>query len=188
MCLTFRDCGTVGTSADRVEISPDSAFRPITKRDYRANPLSFKKDSKPALKLPAGKKQSDVARTIAVVNHAKGDTTIIIVMKDGGTLVPKTADSASVLVTEFLPPVVTFGLTAGIGASVDLSRQWSPAAVVSLFKWYGVVDAPVAIADLQGVAIGADFKLYHDIYVAPAVRWQFGTLDRSIILTVSYQL
>jgi hypothetical protein len=57
-----------------------------------------------------------------------------------------------------------------------------------VLKWYGLVDAPAAVADIYGVGLGIGFKLYHDIYMMPAVRWQYGTLDKSLILNVSYQL
>jgi hypothetical protein len=156
--------------------------------DYRPNPLPFTHRSKPVSKLPKGISENDVTRVITIANHTKGTVTSIIETKTGDVFSPKQQDSISISVTDYLPPVVDFGLKAGIGGSVDLSLKFSPSACISILKWYGLVDAPVAVADIYGVGIGVGFKFYHDVYLMPAVRWQYGTLGKSLILNVSYQL
>jgi len=133
-------------------------------------------------------RESDVARTIVVVNHTKASTALIIETKSGKVFVPKTTDSLSVLVTEYLPAVVSLNLNAGVGVSLDLSARFSPSASLSFLKWYGFVDAPVIVADLRGLAVGVGIKLYHDIYTIPAIKWEYNSLTKSIILNVSYQL
>lgn len=188
VCATLKDCGPVGHEADRIVIPQDSAFLPIVVRDYRPNPLPFNHTSKPVLKLPKGTRESDVARTITIVNHAKANTTLIIETKSGEVFIPRTEDSVSVLVTNYFPAVVSLGLYADIGLSLDLSARFSPSASLAFLKWYGIIDAPVVIADLHGIGAGIGFKFYHDIYVTPAIRWDYGLLDKSIILNVSYQL
>lgn len=188
VCATLKDCGTVGTMADRVVIPQDSAFLPIVERDYRPNPLPFNHASKPVSKLPKGTRESDVARTITIVNHAKANTTLIIETKSGDVFIPKTEDTLSVLVTNYLPAVVSFGLNAGVGLSFDLSAKFSPSVSLTFLKWYGIIDAPVLIADLRGIGGGIGFKFYHDIYVTPAMIWQYESLNKLIILNVSYQL
>lgn len=188
VCATLKDCDTVGTMADRVVIPQDSAFLPIVEHDYRPNPLPFNHTSKPVSRLPKGTRESDVARTITVVNHTKANTTLIVETRTGDIFVPKTEDRVSVRVTNYLPSVVAFELNAAIGASVDLSAKVSPSASIAFLKWYGRVDVPVAIADLQGVALGVGFKFYYDLYLSPAIRWEYKSLEKTIILNMSYEL
>jgi hypothetical protein len=188
VCATLKDCGTVGTTSDRVVVPADSAFLPIVERDYRPNPLPFSHTSKPVLKLPKGTRESDVARTIAIVNHTKANTTLIVETKSGDVFIPKTEDTLSVFITNYFPAVVSSGLYTGIGLSLDLSARFSPSASLAFLKWYGTIDAPVLIADLHGIGAGIGFKFYHDIYVTPAMIWQYESLNKSITLNVSYQL
>jgi len=188
VCLTLKDCGSGRQEAGRTVVPADSAFLPVVRREYRPNPLPFSHSSKPVPKLPKGISENDVARVITVLNHTKGTVASIIETKNGDVFSPKQQDSISISVTDYLPPFVEFGLKAGIGGSVDVALKFSPSACVSVLKWYGLVDAPVAVADIYGVGLGIGFKLYHDIYMMPAVRWQYGTLDKSLILNVSYQL
>ena len=188
VCLTLKDCSTVRPQADRVVIPPDSAYLPIMTHDYRPNPLPFSGSSKPDVRLPKGVKESDVSRTIKIVNKANANTTLIIETKSGELFVPKQKDSLSIFVTNYLPSVVLFELHAGIGLSLDLAGKFSPSASISFLKWYGSLNAPVLIADLHGIGCGIGFKFYYDIYITPAIRWQYATLDKSLILNVSYQL
>jgi hypothetical protein len=188
VCVTLKDCSTVRPQADRVVIPPDSAFLPVTTHDYRPNPLPFSGNSKPDVKLPKGVKESDVSRTITVVNKADAKSTIIIETKSGEIFIPKQKDSLSIFVTNYFPAVVAFELHPGLGISLDLSGKFSPSVCITLLKWYGIVDAPVVIADLRAIGCGVGFRFYHDLYVTPAITWQYESLNKSLILNASYQL
>lgn len=188
VCATLKDCGPADHIADRIVIPQDSAFLPTVERNYRPNPLSVKRASKPVSKLPKGTRESDVTRTIEVANHTKASTALIIETKSGEIFVPKTNDSISVVVINYLPAVVSIDLNAGLGLSLDLSPRVSPSLSLGLLKWYGCVDAPIIVADLHGIGIGIEYKFYYEIYISPAVRWNYESLEKTIILNVSYEL
>jgi hypothetical protein len=186
ICATLRDCGTVGEASDRVDIPADSGYLPIVRREYSPNPLPFGNSLKPVSKLPKGVKESDINRVITI--RSSVDTLVIIQTKSGEVFVPRKTDSIEVTVTDYQPPVLRFGLFAGIGLSLNSELKVSPSVSISPViiseRWY----APIITADLRSVGIGIGYRFYHDLTITPLLMWNYLDTQRTIKINVSYQL
>jgi hypothetical protein len=163
----------------------DTAYLPVIVRSYTPKSTPFEKPVKPISKLPKGVKEKDVKRVITISGKKLLQ---IIETKNGDVLVSKNGDSLEVVVTNYFDPIFEFGLYANVGITVDVRKHFSPSASLAFIRWYGIIDAPVVVADDDGIGLGIGFKLYYAIYVTPVVMWSFETTDKSINLNLSYQL
>lgn len=160
--------GAIGPQS--LDVPQDSSFQPMVHQNYKPPSLPFSKGKLPA-KLPQGVGERDVKRVVSVtVKDVKGSRTIDIVeTKTGAIYVPKDSVVVSAVVTNIVPPLFTFQLRYGLGVTVGDGGgspviRLMPAATASLMEWDGWLQAPIVSADLDGVGLGIQCKLYHDIY------------------------
>ncbi|MDP1675708.1 MAG: hypothetical protein Q8L88_02490 [Bacteroidota bacterium] len=184
VCLTLRNCGTVGESSDRTDTPADSAYLPIIVRSYTPKSTPFEKPVKPVSKLPKGVKEKDVKRVITISGKKLLQ---IIETKNGYVLVSKNGDSLEVAVTNYFDPIFEFGLFAGVGINLNAAAA-APSVSISFVKVCGNFLAPVVAADLRSIGIGIGYKFYHDITVTPLLMWNYSDTQRTIKLNLSYQL
>jgi len=174
----------------------DSGFVPIIKKDYRPRSTPFERPSKPPVKLPRGVKESDVKRVIIVTENVKtdsgktfSDSTTVIELKSGEIYVPK-EDGKELTVEEFryVPPILDLGLFGSVGASLGgilAKLTLSPLVAASPLQICGLVQFPLAMADLYGVGVGFGVR-YGDFIVGAFSHWRFDNMQRQIKISIQY--
>jgi len=169
-------CGKGGTPSQTIEVPSDSNFAPIVKQEYTPPSLPFIKGRMKG-KLPKGIGERDVKKItdITLSNKPKKDETIsIIETKNGNIFVAKDSSVKSVTVIEFEPPIMSLQIGFGAGLSLDYKcKRISPAAIFAPIEWIGWLHIPVVSADLDGVGLGAQARVYHNIFVGAANHWRY---------------
>jgi hypothetical protein len=196
----IQDCNAQQTFTERhVAESHDSDFVSNIEQKYQppSTPFSNKKSG---FKLPAGVKETDVARVVSIaltparphpnpLLRGEGNTIDVITTKDGQTFVGKDSNLIkSVTVTDFEPPIARTVLKFGIGASVGLRDDkfsLSPSVVFAPQEWYGWIHVPVLTADLYGAGVGGQFKFYHDFYLGAVYHYSWSA-EKSVRATVHF--
>jgi hypothetical protein len=161
-----------------ITVPKDTNFVPIENQTYQPPSVPVLSNKRSGFKLPEGVKETDVKKVISVevkTDSAETKTIDIIETKDGEIFIRKDSLIRSVKVTRFEPPVFSFGWRIGAGVSVGYNDRinFSPSGVFAPVEWYGWLHAPIVQADLNGVGVGAQFRLYHDVYVGAVKSWNY---------------
>jgi hypothetical protein len=189
-------CNSKDSSTVTVVTPKDTNYAPVTHKDFQPSSLPFLKKKSSGVKLPAGISEKDVEKIISVaVKDVPKDSCKridIIQTKDGEVFVHKDSSVESVIVTRFIPPLMDWDLRLGYGLTAALAPSSSkltasPALIVAPLCWSGWLDAPMFLADLDGIGLGAQARLYHDIFVGAAGVWRYDTRAQAKI-TLSYTL
>ncbi len=198
--IKFIGCGKSAKNENVVVTVPgDSNFTPVQVKSYRPSSLPFSKKTS-GVKLPKGVTEKNVKQVVSITldtDHLYQDSSLegkkpygefphkidIIETKAGEIFVAKDSLITLVSVTRFEPQVFSFGLRFGVGCSMGLGITRSPAlrvlpmGIISLAEWnihnYNF-HAPIVAFDWDGVGIGIQTQLYHDIYVGVLRSWDFG--------------
>lgn len=186
----IRNCGS--NDQGGVIVAPvDTNFAPVTHETYRPPSLPFSKKTS-GVELPKGVKEQDVQRVISVevrdVPKEPPKRIDIIEMKTGEVFVHKDSSISDVTVSTFEPPVFTFQLKFGAGVSIGKAGsglRFSPAALFAPVEWAGWIQIPALGADLDGMGLGAQIKVYHDFSVGALRLWRYDG-GAKIKLTISY--
>jgi hypothetical protein len=172
-----------------IVVPGDSAFTPIEHDHYQPPSLPFTGKKSP-FKLPSNVSERDVDRVVTV--ETRGDSSgkhpiHIIETKDGEIYVEKDSTISRVTVTEFQPPLFSFGLRFGGGLSVSKHGERavvSPCAVFAPLEWSGWLHLPTAVVDLDGMGFGAQARVYHDIFlgISNLKRYDEGTMLKASLV------
>jgi hypothetical protein len=157
-----------------ITVQKDSTFAPIEHRSYQPSVLPFS-SKKPPVKLPSNVRERDVERVVTVETEP-GKPIDIIETKDGEVYVAKDTMISRVVVTKFQPPLFAFGLRFGAGLSVSRRGNQavvSPSAVFAPLEWNGWLHLPSGVIDLDGIGVGGQARIYHDIYLGAAKVWRY---------------
>jgi len=175
--IRLQSCEKPDQTEEYVAIPPDTNFAPVVHQTYRPPSLPFSKKSS-GVTLPKGLSESDVKRVIRVGIKDVRDEKIVDVIetREGQVYVYRDSSIFSLRVLNFEPAVFRLGLRFGIGidlAARNQSARVSPAAVFAPFQWLGFVHLPTIVADLEGVGVGGQIRLYHDIFFGAARIWRY---------------
>lgn len=158
-----------------VTVPKDTAFAPVWHDRYQPPSLPFSGKKFP-VKLPRNVPESDVSRIITVEPTGTSHELHIIETKDGDIYIEKDSTIRKVTVTTIDPPLFSFGTRFGAGLSVTRRNDravFSPVVVYAPVEWSGWIHAPIAVADLEGIGLGAQFKVYHDIHLGGSHLWRY---------------
>jgi len=100
----------------------------------------------------------------------------IIETKEGEVFVSKDGEITGVSVTDVKPRLLAFPLRLGVGLSIgrrDSNPRFSPVVVFAPVEWAGWIHAPIASADLDGIGIGLQLQVYHDIFLGVTRVWHY---------------
>lgn len=189
--VRMSSCGA--SSEIMITVPADSNFVPIARQSYRPRSTPFEKYPPiPVRRYPAGVKEKDVKRVIAVVKHPRNappDTTTLIEMKTGEIYVPKEDSVAiSVTETEYVPPILAWDLSLLVGASFPGKNHIvSPLITLSPLTVLGIVRAPLGAADLEGIGIGGAVQ-YKNFSFGVGQFWMFVDAGRRVKLFVCYSI
>jgi len=173
----------------------DSNFVPVRVQRYRPSSLSFSKKTS-GVRLPKGVKERNVRQVVSLElqpDAVNGDSLSfkrqyrglshkidIIETKSGEIFVLKDSLLTGVSVTRFEPRLFSLGLRFGIGCSIAQAENERlrilPMGIISFVDWnIGDVNfhAPIITADYEGVGIGMQTQLYHDIYFGLVRNWNY---------------
>ncbi len=168
----WRGCGKPD-NVKSVTVTPkDTSYAPVTITEYTPSSLPhFLQPHKKELygALPMGVSESDVDRIITIpMSDSTKKPVHIIETKQGEVFIEKNPVFKDVEITIVKPKLFAFTLTPGLGISAgrkDDKFQISPSACLSLMEWSGFLQIPTLYADIYGVGLGGQVKLYHDIYI-----------------------
>jgi hypothetical protein len=181
LIVKFRSCGSDGLKSGTTTVPADRNFSPVTHQEYQPPSTPLSKRKLPVT-LPAGVKERDVKKVTSVTVHnvpnAPPKTINIIETKAGETFVEKDSSILSVTTTDIQPPFFVIDLRFGGGITADFNHI-SPAAVIALIEWSGWLQAPIVLADIDGIAAGAQARLYHDIFIGAVHEWRFDQTKQS---------
>lgn len=194
MVVKLRSCGTSPNQSATISVPADSVFAPIVSRSYQPPSLPFSKKTI-GIKLPKGITERDVKKvttvTVRDVPHEPSKRINIIETNSGETFVEKDSSVESVIVTRVQRPLFVVGLSFGFGISIGATSEnrpgVSPLAIVAILEWFGDLHAPVLVADLDGIGIGGQYRLYHDVFVGASRCWRYEGGSR-VKATVAYVL
>lgn len=167
-----------GRVGETVTVSPaDSSFAPILLRSFTP-PLPLPGLSNPQAgvpaRLPRGVRNKDVLQVVSLNIKGIDRPVDVIITKEGDVHVEKFPGLESVTSTTYNPEVIAFTLSAGIGVTLPFSEDGlSPSVKLSLLEIGGWLKVPSVVADLHGIGLGAEGKLYHDFYLGGAVMWSY---------------
>ena len=175
----IHSCTSSGVSPQPTYVPRDSNFVPVARQDYQPPSLPFSK-RKLDVKLPAGLKEKDISRVIAIgVGNIAGDSTRtfnIIETKGGDVFLQRDSSVRSLTVTRVTPAILDFGIRFGFGISAAGFKDPAfirPALALAPLEWSGWLQTPTIIADLDGVGVGAQARLYHDFYLGAGRLWLY---------------
>ena len=180
-----------GVETNRTVTPADSNFNQIEHQVYRPPSLPFSKNTS-GVKLPQGVREKDVARVTRLKWRGFEHPTDVIELKTGEVLVEKDAELEDVTILEFAAPIMQLGLFPAAGISFPSSSRSrtgvvSPVGSLALVEWYGVVRLPSLSVDLDGIGVGAQVKLYHELYAGPLVLWRYeDTKETMVKITLQY--
>jgi hypothetical protein len=185
-------CGDNESTAS-VYTPADTNFTPVVERSYRPPSLPLSKRTS-GTKLPRGLKEKDVRRvvTLTIQDVEKNSPKRIEIVEThaGEVYVHHDPSVESVEVTSFEPPVVSFALRFGVGLSagrVDNRATFAPVAFCAPIEWYGWLHAPIATAELAGVGVGAQARIYHELFIGAVKLWRYDEGMQAKI-TLSYTI
>ncbi len=191
--VKIRSCSSTGVTPRSTYVPRDSNFVPVTRQDYQPPSLPFSK-RKLNIKLPAGVKEKDVSKiiTLGVGNIAHDSTRSfdIIVTKNGEIFLQRDSSVQSLSVTTVTPAVLDFGIRFGFGISAAGFKYpvfIRPSLALAPLEWSGWLQAPTIVADLDGIGVGAQARIYHDVYVGAERLWLYDGESR-IKVTLHYML
>ncbi len=193
--LQLRDCGTTRDTSSlmptQIRKPADTSFIPVEHTVYQPPSLPFSKKNS-GVRIPDGLKERDIAKVInltidkrklpfeeASAGHDSLIQLDVIETLEGEIFVKNEPPLRFVRVTEFEPPLVYFAMNVGAGvtARIDDRRvKFSPACACSFVRWNisGLnLQAPLLVADFNGVGMGAQIKIYHDFYAGCHYQWYF---------------
>ena len=117
---------------------------------------------KPPATLPSNLKPKDIDQVITIVKKP-GDTTQVIIDKKGNVYVPKQNGKVeSVNITTYLPPILSFDWYPSFGIDGNFEKI-SPVVSIGFCEIYGKLQLPVFSLDIQGIGLGANYKLFDPI-------------------------
>ncbi len=182
---------TGSVSQPTVVMPSDSSFMPTHHRQYTPPLLSAfgKQTADPPARLPGGVREKDVRRVVSVKYKGIDKPVSIIETKSGDVFVERDSSLERIDVVAYNPPVVAFGLYPGVGISLapfganvgDPGRNGGiiqPMVKLSFAEFFGVVRLPMLALDLKGAGLGAEVKLYHDIYVGAGYFASYSNLSQ----------
>ena len=177
----YEQCGVPQQGPQVTTASPDSNYLPTTSQTYQPPSLPVIEKKRMKTKLPSNVSETDVHRVITLEpkpdSSGKPKPAIDIIETNGGEIyVGNDEEIQSVTVTNVVAPFFQLNPDLGIGASFGNAPEASritPCVVASIFKWEGWLRAPIAFADIDGFAIGADVKLYHDLYIGAGKIYRY---------------
>lgn len=177
--LKLKNCGGGKTQRTTVSVPADTNFAAVVKETYQPPSLPLSKKSS-RVKLPAGVKEKDVKKVVTIevrdVPRDPPKKIEIIETNEGETFVHKDPSIVSVRVTEFQPPIVRLQLKSAAGVSVGKSGRglrFSPAGIFAPVEWVGWIHAPILFTDLDGLGVGLQVRLYHNICVGTVRIWRY---------------
>lgn len=164
-----------------VVVTPhDSSFVPVTKKEYRPTSTPFEKHKETPARLPNGVTEANVARTIAIVKQIPSDsvagmiadTTSIVILKSGEVFVGKQQNGikTSVMVTEFVPPILSWDIFLSIG--INYSSSFNPSIALSPLKICDLIQFPTINLDPKSIGIGIGY-CYKDFVFGVAATKRF---------------
>ena len=158
----------------RQYVPHDPNFTPVIYGTYQPPSVPMLSSKKSGLKLPEGMSEKDVAK-VTTIERTEGKPIDIIETKSGEIFIAKDSTIRSVRVTMFEAPVFSFDWRFGFGASLGYRErfQFSPSVTFAPLEWYGKLHAPTLTADLDGIGVGGQLRVYHDIYLGPAHVWRY---------------
>jgi len=180
-----------------VETPKDTNFTSVTRQSYRPPSLPFSKKKLPS-KLPQGVSEQDVKNVISItihdVPHEPPKQIDIVQTKNDEFFVLKDSSISGVTVTTVEPRIFAAHMAFGLGITMDIGRIGLrpapgivlPSVVVSIFQWSGWLHAPDLIADLDGVGVGAQARVYHRIFLGVVRTWSYGMTGAEIKATLSF--
>ena len=180
-----------GVETNRTVTPADSSFNQIEHQVYRPPSLPFSKKTS-GVKLPQGVREEDVARVTRLKWRGFEHPTDVIELKTVEIFVKKDAELEEVTVLEFVPPVFRVGLFPAAGISFPSSSQSrtgvvSPVGSLALVEWYGIIRLPSLSVDLDGMGVGGQVKLYHELYAGPLILWRYeDTKETMVKITLQY--
>ncbi|MCL5266680.1 MAG: hypothetical protein M1469_01075 [Bacteroidetes bacterium] len=179
----------------------DSTFAPVVQKKYRPPSTPFERQKSP-VKLPSDLRESDIKEAIRIIgsprlpvpqspSQPQGDTTVIILSRDNHIYAHGGTRSLKVERWQYLPPLLQFGVYRQIGLAVSLSPSLrvfpSPCLAVSFLQLDGRFQLPTLAADLDGVGIGAGYRIKEfTVGALCALPYALSTLHPGIKLFVTY--
>ena len=176
------------TKTITVTQSSDTTFHSTTHDTYRppSLPSFIEHHNAPPSNIPSNMRPKDVREIITVVK-VPGDTTHIIIGKDGSVNVPKqNGEVLGVTVTDYLPPILDFDWYVKLGIDGNADKI-SPMIGIGFCEIYGRVELPIFTLDLNGIGVGVDVKIIEPISIGVLFHDSW-TTQKSIRLMVSYGL
>ena len=170
----FRGCSQPpSVSSGGIETPKDSSFMPVHENTYTPPSIPILEHRKLPVKLPHGVQETDVHQVITVVtkpasrdsSSRESRTTNIIETNDGEVFVERDSIIEEVIQTKILPPVVQICVGIGLGTNIDQDRHWHAHVAYPFLLWFGRVHVPVIEGDWDGISIGGDVRLYHDVFL-----------------------
>lgn len=171
-------CGRMpDTVASVTETPKDTNFTPVTHDAFQPSSLPFEKKQFP-VKLPEGTNEEDVSRIVTVETHHGTDTTDIHIIETnkGDVFVEKDSTITKLEVTTIEPRLFQFQSRFGLGFTIGWhsdSYKLSPSASFDPLRWSGWLDLPIATVDLDGIGVGAQAKIYDNIFLGVNQTWMF---------------
>ena len=162
----------------------DTSFSQVTHNTYRppSLPSFVEHRDKPPAKLPDNVKPTDVREVISVAK-APADTTRVIITNDGSVYVDRENGKVeSVVVTQYEPPILDFGLFLKAGVDFD-DTHISPVIEVAPLEILGKIDVPILSLDIDGIGFGMDYQILNPVSVGVMYHIDFRA-DKSIRLDV----
>lgn len=180
LAVCIKGCSSNPITLRSIQVPRDSNFTPIVRGSYRPPSTPFSKKKLP-VDLPSGIRERDVKQVITIgfdtSSHRPPKTVDIIETKTGEVFVLKDSAIKSVSVTVIEAPIFAVDLRFGVGLSIGVNGEShihvSPAAIMAPFEWSGWLQAPIVVADLDGVGVGAQMRFYHDVYVGASRIWRY---------------
>ncbi len=167
-------------SGGSVVVPRDTSFAGIRQESYRPPSVPFSSKHLPA-KLPEGVSERDVrqvttieVRSVPANPPKKID---IVETNEGDVYVMKDSSIVSVTLTTIEPPIFVLQARLGVGASfapAGGNLTISPAVGFFPVEWLGWLELPAAFADKDGVGLGAEARIYHDIFAGVSHLWRYG--------------
>lgn len=182
LIVKFRGCRDVDhlDGGTIVRVPDDTTFAPVHVKEYQPPSLPFSKKKLP-VRLPKGMDEDDVARVVTLeippdTLGKKKRTIDVIETKKGDVLVSLDSGPFEVTVTEIVPPLISFSMRFGAGVTLgrkDGQNTFSPAVMFAPVEWSGWLEAPFLTADLEGLGVGGQARVYHDVYIGIAKLWRY---------------
>lgn len=180
-----------------VHAPPDSSYMPVLRRQYSPPPpliggLTTRRSAAPLKKLPQGVAELDVQRVVRLRIKDSNKPVTIVELRDGSVLVERDSVVEVVEVIEYERPAVAFGLFPGIGITGTMrggDARVVPMLKLSFAELFGRVRLPMVVADTDGIGLGVETRLYHDLFIGAGVFATYSNLaHRQLKATLEFNL